>query len=122
MLTREWHRARKSKHRSALSWCAPGLDLDHDEEITGAALSCTRHAPATCYGAGRSTREQRRADSPPRRWSCSTTVAAVADQRVIRRLVEPLKRIGRTLDDGVPLAPHTALMSKHHLHANVGQQ
>jgi hypothetical protein len=41
---------------------------------------------------------------------------------VIRRLVEPLTKIGRMLDDVVQLAPYTALMSKHHLHANVGQQ
>jgi hypothetical protein len=51
-----------------------------------------------------------------------TAVVASADQAVIRRLAGPLTRIGRTLDDVVQLVPYAALMSKHHLHANVGQQ
>ncbi|PZG05042.1 FAD-binding oxidoreductase [Nonomuraea aridisoli] len=51
-----------------------------------------------------------------------TAVVATADERRVRAAVEPLLRIGNTLDQHAQLAPYPALVSTAHLHANVGQQ
>jgi FAD/FMN-containing dehydrogenase len=51
-----------------------------------------------------------------------TAVVASDDPAVIRRLIAPLAKIGRSVDEVIQLAPYTALMSRQHLHANVGQQ
>ncbi|MGR6923516.1 FAD-binding oxidoreductase [[Actinomadura] parvosata] len=51
-----------------------------------------------------------------------TAVVATDDERRIRTALEPLLRIGTTLDQQAQLAPYPALVSTAHLHANVGQQ
>lgn len=51
-----------------------------------------------------------------------TAVVADGSERRPRRAVEPLLRIGATLDQHAEIIPYSSLMSTAHLHANVGQQ
>jgi FAD/FMN-containing dehydrogenase len=52
-----------------------------------------------------------------------TAVVAGGDPALVRRLVEPLSRLGvRPLDVQAQLVPYAALVPPAHLHANVGQQ
>ncbi|MGP4101190.1 FAD-binding oxidoreductase [Nonomuraea sp. KM90] len=53
--------------------------------------------------------------------SITAVVAGGGEQR-LRAAVEPLLRIGATLDQQAQIAPYSALVSMAHLHANVGQQ
>ncbi|WP_440104958.1 FAD-binding oxidoreductase [Streptosporangium sp. H16] len=51
-----------------------------------------------------------------------TAVVADGSERRLRRAVEPLLRIGATLDQHAQIVPYSALVPTAHLHANVGQQ
>lgn len=51
-----------------------------------------------------------------------TAVVASEDPDRVRALLEPLSRLGRTLDLSARMGPYTALVPQGHLHPNVGQQ